>query len=69
MVYRALDLIQNKDCSYTIMTLRWSARNLGEAGIANLISKSWGGVAEEAICMLWAESGCSQEKLGIIMQV
>ena len=40
MVYRALDLIQNKDCSYIIMTLRWSARNLGEAGIANLIRRS-----------------------------
>ena len=47
--------------------IRWSARNLGGAGIANLVSDVLGNVAEEATCMLLTASGRGQEELGIIM--
>ena len=41
----------------------------GGAAMANLISESRGGVAKEAICVVWVGSGSGQEEPGMIMRV
>ena len=41
----------------------------GGAEMANLISESWGGVAQEAICVVLVGSGSGQEEPGMIMRV
>ena len=38
----------------------------GGLELSNLISELWGGVAEEAICLLWVGSGGGQEEPGMI---
>ena len=50
--------------------LRWYFNCVGRgAGMANLISKSRGGMVEEAIRVFMVRGGSGQEELGIIMRV